>query len=155
VEGKLAVSAINGMWFRIAPVSATEFREFEVPVRIDVKFENRGEGERPLMRLAIDRQKPYVFEPVKLVTPTPSELAEYAGEYYSDEAQANYKIGVENDRLVVTAKRMLKLVLAPAIKDEFLFAGFNFHFTRDQQNKVTGFLLNTERSINVRFVRSR
>ena len=36
-DGKLAVSATNGMRFRIAPVSATEFREFEVPVRIDVR----------------------------------------------------------------------------------------------------------------------
>lgn len=152
-EGKLAVSAINGMRFRIGPVSATEFREFQVPVRIDVRFENRGEGERPLMHLSIDRQKSQVFEPVKLVTPTPSELAEYAGEYYSDEAQVSYKIGVENDRLVVTARRMPKRVLAPAIKDEFLFAGFNFEFTRDQQNRVNGFLMDTDRSINVRFVK--
>jgi CubicO group peptidase (beta-lactamase class C family) len=152
-EGKLVVSAINGMRFRIAPVSANEFREFQVPVRIDVSFENRGEGERPLMRLSIDRQKSHVFEPVKLVTPTPVELAEYAGEYYSDEAQVNYTVGVENDRLVVTARRMPKLVLSPAIKDEFLFGGFNFDFTRDRQNRVTGFLLDTERSINVRFVK--
>jgi len=154
-DGKLAVSAINGMRFRIAPVSATEFREFQVPVRIDVRFENRGEGERPLMRLSIDRQKSYVFEPVKLGAPTPSELAEYAGEYYSDEAQVTYKVGVENNSLVVTAGRRPKIVLSPAIKDEFLFAGFNFDFTRDRQNRVTGFLLDTERSINVRFVRSR
>jgi CubicO group peptidase (beta-lactamase class C family) len=152
-DGKLAVSATNGMRFRIAPVSATEFREFEVPVRVDVRFQNRGEGERPLMHLSIDRQKSYSFEPVKLVVPTPAELAEYAGEYYSDEVQASYKIGVENGRLVVTARRAPNLVLAPALKDEFLFAGFNFDFTRDPQNKVNGFLMDTERSINVRFVK--
>jgi CubicO group peptidase (beta-lactamase class C family) len=152
-EGKLAVSAINGMRFRIGPVSATEFREFEVPVRIDVRFENRGEGARPLMRVSIDRDKPRVFEPVKFVSPTPAELAEYAGEYSSDEAQVNYKVGVENDRLVVIARRGAKYVLAPAIKGEFLFAGFNFNFTRDQQSKVNGFLMDTDRSINVRFVK--
>jgi CubicO group peptidase (beta-lactamase class C family) len=152
-DGKLAVSAINGMRFRIAPVSATEFREFEVPVRIDVRFQNRGEGERPLMHLSIDRQKSYVFEPVKLVAPTSAELAEYAGEYYSDEAQASYKIGAENGRLVVTARRWPNLVLTPALKDEFLSAGFNFDFTRDPQNRVNGFLMDTDRSINVRFVK--
>jgi CubicO group peptidase (beta-lactamase class C family) len=154
-EGKLAVSAVNGMRFRIGPVSATEFREFQVPVRIDVKFENRGEGARPLMRISIDRRKSQVFEPVNLVTPTPSQLADYAGEYYSDEAQATYKIGVENNRLEVTTRRNRKFVLSPAIKDEFLSGNFNFDFTRDQQNRVTGFLLDTGPSINVRFVRNR
>jgi CubicO group peptidase (beta-lactamase class C family) len=152
-EGKLAVSAINGMRFRIGPVSATEFREFEVPVRIDVRFENRGEGARPLMHLSIDRQKPRVFEPVKLVAPMPAELAEYAGEYYSDEAKVSYKIGVENGRLEVTARRGQKRVLAPALKDEFTSAGVNFDFTRDPQNRVNGFLMDTDRSINVRFVK--
>jgi hypothetical protein len=152
-EGKLAVSAINGMRFRIAPVSATEFREFEMPVRVDIRFEKRGEGERPLMHLSIDRQKAQVFEPVKFVTPTPAELAEYAGEYHSDDAQVTYKVAFENDRLVVIARRNQKFVLSPAIKDEFLFGGFNFDFTRDQQNKITGFLMDTERSINVRFVK--
>jgi hypothetical protein len=152
-EGKLAVSAMNGMRFRIAPVSATEFREFEVPVRIDVRFQNRGEGERPLMHLSIDRQKSYGFEPVKLVAPTPAELADYAGEYYSDEVQASYKIGAENGRLVVTPRRGPNLVLTPALKDEFLSAGFNFDFTRDPQNRVTGFLLDTDRSVNIRFAK--
>ncbi|HEV2667045.1 MAG TPA: serine hydrolase domain-containing protein, partial [Blastocatellia bacterium] len=150
-DGKLAVSATNGMRFRIAPVSATEFREFEVPVRIDVRFQNRGEGERPLMHLSIDRQKSYAFEPVKFVAPTPAELAECAGEYYSDEAQASFKISVENGRLVTPARRGPKLVLTPALKDEFLSGGFNFEFTRDPQNKVNGFLMDTDRSINVRF----
>jgi hypothetical protein len=152
-DDKLAVSAINGMRFRIAPVSQTEFREFEVPVRIDVRFQNRGEGERPLMHLSIDRQKSYAFEPVKLVTPTPAELGDYAGEYYSDEAQVSYKIGVENGRPVVAARGGRNLILMPALKDEFLSGGFNFEFTRDPQNKVNGFLMDTDRSLNVRFVK--
>src|SRR5499426_1075834 len=152
-EGRLAVSAMNGMRFRIAPVSATEFREFEVPVRIDVRFQNRGEGERPLMHLSIDRQKSYGFEPVRLVVPTPAELADYAGEYYSDEAQVSYKIGVENGRPVVAARGGRNLILSPALKDEFLSAGFNFDFTRDPQNRVNGFLMDTDRSVNIRFVK--
>jgi len=152
-DGKLAVSAINGMRFRIAPVSQTEFREFEAPVRIDVRFQNRGEGERPLMHLSIDRQKSYAFEPVKLAAPAPAELVEYAGEYYSDEAEVSYKIGVENSRLVVAARRGRNLVLTPALKDEFLSGGFNFQFIRDPQNKVNGFLMDTDRSLNVRFVK--
>jgi CubicO group peptidase (beta-lactamase class C family) len=152
-EGKLGVSAINGMRFRIGPVSATEFREFEIPVKIDVRFENRGEGPRPLMRISIDGQKSRVFEPVNLVAPTPPELVEYVGEYYSDEAQANYKIGVENGRLTVTARRRPKLVLAPALKDEFISAGFNFDFSRDPQNRVNGFLMDTDQSVNIRFVK--
>jgi hypothetical protein len=152
-DGKLAVSALNGMRFRIAPVSAAEFREFEAPIRIDVRFQNRGEGERPLMHVSFERQKPSVFDPVKLVAPTPAELAEYAGEYYSDEAQVSYKIGVENGGLVVGVRGGRKLVLSPALKDEFLFANFNFEFTRDPQNKVNGFLMDTDRSINVRFVK--
>jgi CubicO group peptidase (beta-lactamase class C family) len=152
-DGKLAVSAINGMRFRIAPVSQTEFREFEVPVRIDVRFQNRGEVERPLMHLSIDRQKSYAFEPVKFVAPTPAELADYAGEYYSDEAQVSYKIGVENGMLVMTVRGGRNLILRPALKDEFLSGGFNFEFTRDPQNKVNGFLMDTDRSINVQFVK--
>jgi len=103
------------------------------------------------MHLSIDRQKSYAFEPVKFAAPTPAELAEHAGEYYSDEAQASFKISVENGRLVAPARRGPKLVLTPALKDEFLSGGFNFEFTRDPQNKVNGFLMDTDRSINVRF----
>jgi hypothetical protein len=105
------------------------------------------------MHLSIDRQKSYAFEPVKLVAPTPAELAEYAGEYYSDEAEVSYKIGVENGRPVVAARRGRNLVLTPALKDEFLSGGFNFEFIRDPQNKVNGFLMDTDRSLNVRFVK--
>ncbi len=152
-DGKLTVSATNGMRFRIAPVSATEFREFEVPVRIDVRFENRGEGERPLMHLSIDRQKSNVFEPVKFVSPTPADLAEYVGDYYSDDAKVTYSVGLEKDKLLVTNRQKRKLVLSPALKDEFLFASFNFEFTRDRDNKINGFLLDTGLSINVRFVK--
>jgi hypothetical protein len=43
-DGKLAVSSANGMRFRIAPVSATEFREYEARVRIDVNPSGLGPG---------------------------------------------------------------------------------------------------------------
>ena len=76
-------------------------------------------------------------------------------EYYSDEVQVSYKVGAENGRLVVTARRGPNLVLAPALKDEFLSAGFNFDFTRDPQNRVNGFLMDTDRSVNIRFVKRR
>jgi len=48
-------------------------------------------------------------------------------------------------------QEQIKLVLSPALNDEFLFAGFDFDFTRDRENKVNGFLLDTGPSINLRF----
>jgi hypothetical protein len=53
----------------------------------------------------------------------------------------------------VAARRGRNLVLTPALKDEFLSGGFNFEFTRDPQNKVNGFLMDADRSLNVRFVK--
>jgi hypothetical protein len=60
---------------------------------------------------------------------------------------------LENGRLIVIARRRPKLVLEPALKDEFISAGFNFDFTRDPQNRVNGFLMDTDQSVNVRFIK--
>ena len=93
------------------------------------------------------------FRPVKYVSPTAIEMGELAGDYYSEELQATYKIAVEDGKLVVNIKNSPKAVLYPTVRDEFRFSGNIVIFSRDAQNRVTGFSLNSGRIRGIGFVK--
>ena len=93
------------------------------------------------------------IEKAKHIEMSERELKDKTGVYLDAALRRFWTLEVEDGRLVATARRGPNLVLAPALKDEFLSGGFNFDFTRDPQNKVNGFLMDTDRSINVRFAK--
>ena len=89
-----------------------------------------------------------------VVIPSPHQLAEYVGDYYSDELQATYKIISEGGKLNLKRKNGPILPLAPTLKDQFAAGPANLNFIRDEQNRVSGFTVNAGRVTNIRFVRS-
>lgn len=93
--------------------------------------------------------------------PSAAELADFAGFYASDEAQARYRAEASDGRLwlVLEGRPEFKLRLSPTYRDEFVFSldayGGNARFERDDAGRVAGFEVNTERAKHLRFDRVR
>lgn len=89
--------------------------------------------------------KPDVFVPVKPPFDSPQQLAEYAGTYYSEELDANHKISLEGNNLVLQIGENFENRLTSASADYFTIQGgaVNLSFTRDDKGKITGFVFNS------------
>jgi CubicO group peptidase (beta-lactamase class C family) len=95
---------------------------------------------------------------MEVETLKPADLAEYAGDYYSDELGTTYTIAVEGDHLVAQHRRHDDIELAATGRDSFKGSEWFFQtvrFTRDKDNQVTGFRLTGSRVRNMRFDRAK
>jgi CubicO group peptidase (beta-lactamase class C family) len=88
---------------------------------------------------------PDIFVPVKPPFDSPQQLSEYAGTYYSDELDADYKISLQGNNLSLQVSENLKPTLTAAYADVFTTAGgqINLSFTRDDKGTITGFVFNS------------
>ncbi len=89
--------------------------------------------------------KPDVFVPAKLPLDSPQQLAEYAGTYYSDEFDADHKLTLQGNTLVLQIGENFENRLNAAYSDYFTIQGgvVNLSFTRDDKGKITGFVFNS------------
>ena len=89
--------------------------------------------------------KPDTFVPVKPPLDSPQQLSEYAGTYYSDEFDADWKISLKGNNLSIQIGENLEPQLTSAYADVFSTAGgqINFSFTRDDKGKIAGFVFNS------------
>jgi CubicO group peptidase (beta-lactamase class C family) len=89
--------------------------------------------------------KPDIFVPVKPPFDSPEALSEYAGTYYSDEFDADYKISLKGNNLSLQISEDLKPTLTVAYADVFTTANgqINLSFNRDDKGKITGFVFNS------------
>jgi CubicO group peptidase (beta-lactamase class C family) len=85
---------------------------------------------------------------------SPDQMAEYAGDYYSEELQVTYRVRLERDKLFVRYKRVIDGELAPSSKDTFKIYGVVvIQFTRDSQNRISGFIPQNGGAKNIRFMK--
>jgi hypothetical protein len=89
--------------------------------------------------------KPDIFVRVKPPPDSPQQLSEYTGTYYSDEFDADYKISLKGNNLVLQIGQSLEPSLTAAYADVFTTAGgqINLSFTRDDKGKIAGFVFNS------------
>ncbi len=141
-EGKLFSDDVESI-----PIAETRFRLKDQPM--ELTFTGR--------RLTVARlgAKPQELELLQLVTPSATDLAEFAGRYYSEEIDSTYSVRVESGKLVVHRKKVLTHVLEPASQDRFFgIQGFgNLRFERDQAGTVSGFRLSEGRVFHLLFRR--
>ena len=80
--------------------------------------------------------------------------AQYAGTYYSDEADARFTV-LDSAGTLRIRRTMpeANAVLRPAYRDGFSSPAGNVVFTRGTNGRVNGFLLTLPRVRNLRFVR--
>lgn len=82
-----------------------------------------------------------------------SQYGRYAGNYYSPELEATYRVYVDKDKLMVHHMRLGDFALSSDVATADLFYGDagRMQFEKDGQGKVTGFKLSGGRIRNIRF----
>jgi CubicO group peptidase (beta-lactamase class C family) len=155
-EGKLFVDVFS-FRFQIKPVSQTRFMAVEAPIDQEIEFEKQDEGKPMLLYMLREEGKPSTYEAVRFVTPTPAQLAEYEGDYFSEELQVAYKIILDTGKLFLRHenphKSYPKEPLEPTFKDRFILSRFQLKFFRNKQKEATSFTVNAGRVKNIRFVK--
>src|SRR6185503_3980949 len=75
-------------------------------------------------------------------------MNEYAGEYYSDEAEAKFYVQVKNGKLIILQKPKTEFQLSPTYKDGFESAAGTVYFEREK-DKITALKVSVGRARNV------
>ena len=85
---------------------------------------------------------------------SPAELTVYAGDYYSDEVDANYHLAVENGALMLSGHHIAAQKLVSTAPDLFRSEnGLTLRFERSGSERPTAFTIEAGRVRNIRFVR--
>jgi CubicO group peptidase (beta-lactamase class C family) len=150
-DGKLMYVRGPGNESELIPLDENRFLISGVPTKIEVIFKSPREGIPPEMHVRAEGQTPTIFRAFKIASPTDVELADYAGDYYSDELGAAFKVLAKDGGLFLTAKHISEVKLMPTIKDEFTVGNLIITFVRDTQNRVSGFNLDGGRVKNIEF----
>ncbi|MGH9943405.1 MAG: serine hydrolase domain-containing protein [Pyrinomonadaceae bacterium] len=155
-DGNLVVDA-SVITFQAVPISHTQFRAVNAPANININFDNAEPGKPLLMRVQIETGKPMVFEAISPPVLTPAQLAEYVGDYDSDELQALYRVALEDGKLFLRLANKdtewSKKPLQPSLRDAFSVGGLSLNFVRDGQGNISYFTVNAGRVKNIKFLR--
>lgn len=90
--------------------------------------------------------------------PTPEQLAEFAGKFFSEELETMYEISVKDSILVARHLLMEDISLTPAEEDSFSGSVYfinELKFERDSNGKVLGFNVSNGRTKGVKFGKMR
>ena len=144
-DGKLINSGLLQYEIAVMPISENRLLIVEGTnvTELNPVFNNSGTISE--IKILTKSGKPDIFVPVKPPLDSPEALSEYAGTYYSDELDADYKISLKDNNLSVQISENLNPTLTAAYSDVFTTAGgqINFSFTRDNKGKITGFVFNS------------
>jgi CubicO group peptidase (beta-lactamase class C family) len=84
--------------------------------------------------------------------PSQKQLVDYTGDYYSDELKVKYVLRNDKDRLIFVQKNPPTIKPLQAVSEDiFAFEDYNLKFQRDSEGRITGFLIDEERSKNIFF----
>jgi CubicO group peptidase (beta-lactamase class C family) len=90
-------------------------------------------------------------------TPSAADLAAYAGEYHSPDAETTLVVAVEGSALVARRRPATRITLTPVERDRFNAGGGlgGVRFLRDASGRVTELSVSQERVFDLRFDRVR
>ncbi|UCC38750.1 MAG: serine hydrolase [Candidatus Aminicenantes bacterium] len=147
---KLIAQAEGQPKMELVPLSRTKFLLKEQGYEVDFHKDETGKVTKFVLHAMGQEMTAKKFEPLYLST---RKLAEYEGDYYSDELEATYEFISEEGRLFVKVGRIPKTRLEFWQNDAVSCPMFKGVFERDKQNKITGFTLEAGRVRNLKFVR--
>jgi CubicO group peptidase (beta-lactamase class C family) len=119
----------------------------------EIRFE--GDGPAPSRMFVRTAGDTVTFLRVDTAVVTLAKLAEYAGEYRSDEVEATHVWKVEKGELVRYINDRRNGTLEPTYADGFLRGGAVIDMTRDSRGRITGYVVQAGRVRNLRFTRVR
>jgi hypothetical protein len=134
---------------RLVPMGGGQFTAGEN----QLKFTFAQDG-KPLFAETVDADgEVRRFVPEKEWTPTPAELASFAGDWFSEEAGATLTVVVEGDKAFIKQRPATRLPMGPLYKDHFGVQGFIVWFTRDKNGKVDRMHAGASRMRDMPFVK--
>lgn len=144
-DGKLINSGIFRNEIPVTPVSENRLLVVEENGMAELNPVFDQSGTVSEIRAPNKSGKPDIFVRVKPPFDSPEALSEYAGTYYSEELDADYKFTLKGNNLSFQIGENFEASLTPAYADVFTTAGgqINLVFTRDDKGKITGFVFNS------------
>jgi CubicO group peptidase (beta-lactamase class C family) len=150
VRGDTLVLQVGG-GISLTPVGAGRFVG---PGGAELAFTGQSNAVERL-RLVVEGERPREFERLEPSKPSASDLASYAGRFYSDEINTAYDLVVRGDTLVAVSRRGAEYPLEPMSADLFRGRGMGtVRFERDGRKRVTALRVSTGRVRRLKFARS-
>ena len=104
------------------------------------------------LELAIIGENTRRYQKIKEWKPTTESLKKYEGDYWSEELETIYHLKIANEKLLIEHRWLGTIDLVPITKDIFK-AGWGWYIKveRTKENKISGFNINSGRTLNVFF----
>lgn len=146
-DGKLVVA--DGAPTELVPLSENRFGIRGVEG--DVTFDSSAAGRTMLLRRGAGSAQR--FTRMTPFTPTPAQLAGFAGRYRSSELDTEFHIVANDSVLTISDRRPGSVVMRPIYADAFRGPIGVMEFTRDASGRITGLVVNAGRVRGLRFDR--
>lgn len=130
------------------PLGAGRFR---LGSGTEVRFD--GAGETPSSMLVRTASGTVTFTRADTAALNTARLAEYAGEYRSDEVETTQVWKVEDGKLVVYAGYRRLGIAEPSYRDGFTRGGSVIDIVRDRRGRITGYVVESGRVRQLKFTR--
>ncbi len=82
-------------------------------------------------------------------------MNEYAGSYFSEEADTKITIKIKDGKLAIYRSNGSETFISPVYKDGFYFPGGDLYFERDKNGKISHFFISISRARKVQFVKTK
>jgi len=154
-DGALLLDFGADEYHPLRPFAESHFHVAEVPwgEHMDLHFVPASAGKPAHIEQSWDGAPPDVYESVLTVEPTPEQLAEYSGDFMSEEIDPVYRFKVVGDKLTLMRLKNKPDALRPASQDVFTGQIGTLRFTRDANHRISGFVLNAGRIQGFQFTR--
>ena len=139
--------SIGGERTRMVPLDGGRFR---AGPGTEVRFEDAASPSRMIVRTMAET---VTYTRADTAALTPAQLAEYAGDYRSEEVEATHTWKVEKAQLVLYVNNRRLGVLDPTYQDGFTRGGNVIDVERDAKGHIAGFVLEAGRVRHLRFTR--
>ncbi len=150
-KDKRLISRISDQSFLLEPLKENEFELLDAPVSVSLRFEDQGKGKPLLLHVQQEGDEARNYQLVGLWVPQAEQLAEFGGNYFSEELQMTFRLTLKERKLYFTHKNAPPAPLLPTIKDNFTVRALTIRFIRDQEGMISAFTLNAGRVKNLRF----
>jgi CubicO group peptidase (beta-lactamase class C family) len=142
---KLDVKSTSGSMFQLVPINKTQFKSVGAGFQFLVRFIKTDPSGPLKMEVTLHNYEPVICEPVRIPTFNPGQLIEYAGNYYSEELDAIYKLFIKDQKLIIKVPGLhIDMPMEPVTTDEFRTLGPYIKFERNKAGKITGFNISTD-----------
>ena len=150
-EGKLWAVHSPERRNELKPIARDRFSMLDVPARVTVDFEMDGDRVVRMRRTINDRPRGE-FIPFQRRQISATELQAYTGNYYSEELRVWYQLYLDGDRLMLKLRGVDPMELTPMFDETFENPDWGaFEFSRDPNQQVKGFRLQSGRVRNLAF----